>query len=202
MPVNISSFCISSTYDTLPSPSNLKRWKLTIEASFFLCNKDRSTTSHIFGACKFALSQGRFTFRHDSILRIIISNIRYFIKNIESAVPTSKQPMKIKFVKKETRVKIKNSSPNGILHQASDWVLLKDLDGTFSFLPHIAFTELKPDITIVSNKLKRVIHIELTCLCEENMEAWHNTKVNKYTPLKSVIENNGWSVDLFSVDWS
>ena len=33
MPVNLSSFCISSTYDTLPSPSNLKRWKLTTEAS-------------------------------------------------------------------------------------------------------------------------------------------------------------------------
>ena len=32
------------------------------------------------------------------------------------------------------------------------------------------------------------------------MEAWHNAKVNKYLPLKSVIENNGWSVDLFAVE--
>ena len=48
MPVNLTSFCISSTYDTLPSPNNLKRWKLTTEASCFLCNKDTSTTSHIF----------------------------------------------------------------------------------------------------------------------------------------------------------
>ena len=32
------------------------------------------------------------------------------------------------------------------------------------------------------------------------MEAWHNVKVNKYLPLKSVIENNGWSVDLFAVE--
>ena len=66
MPVNLSSFCISSTYDTLPSPSNLKRWKVTTEASCFLCNKDPCTTSHILGACKVALSQGRFTFRHDN----------------------------------------------------------------------------------------------------------------------------------------
>ena len=42
--------------------------------------------------------------------------------------------------------------------------------------------------------------IELTCPCEENTEAWHNAKVNKYLPLKSVIENNGWSVDLFAVE--
>ena len=200
MPVNLSSFCISSTYDTLPSPSNLKRWKLTNEASCFLCNKDPCTTSHILGACKVALSQGRFTFRHDNVLRIIITNIRSSIKNIKSTVPASKQPIKIKFVKKGTRVKNKNSSPSGILHQASDWVLLGDLDGSFSFPPHIAFTELRPDIIIFSNKLKRVILIELTCPCEENMEAWHNAKVNKYMPLKSVIENNGWNVDLFAVE--
>ena len=205
MPVNLSSFCISSTYDTLPSPSNLKRWKLTTEASCFLCNKDPCTTSHILGACKVAckvlpLSQRRFTFRHDNVLRIIITNIRSSIKNIKSTVPASKQPIKIKFVKKGTRVKNKNSSPSGILHQASDWVLSGDLDGSFFFPPHIGFTELRPDIVIFSNKLKRVILIELTCPCEENMEPRHNAKVNKYMPLKSTIENNGWNLDLSAVE--
>ena len=199
MPANLSSFCISSTYGTLPSPSTLKRWKLATEASCFLCNKDTCTTSHVLGACIVALSQGRFTFLHDNVLRIIITNIRSSIKNIKSRVPTSKQPIKIKFVKKGTEVK-NNSSPSGILHQASDWVLLGKLDGSFSFPLHIAFTELRPDITIFSDKLKRVILIELTCPCEENMEAWHHTKVNKYMPLKRVIENNGWNVDLFPVE--
>ena len=70
MPVNVYSFWISSTYDTLPSPSNLKRWKLTTEASCFLCNKNTITTSHILGACKVALSQDIFTFHHDNVLRI------------------------------------------------------------------------------------------------------------------------------------
>ena len=40
MPVNLTSFCISSTYETLSSPSNLKRWIFTTEASCFLCDKD------------------------------------------------------------------------------------------------------------------------------------------------------------------
>ena len=87
-----------------------------------------------------------------------------------------------------------------MLHQASDWVWLGDLDGTFSFLPDITFTELRPDTTIFSNKLERVILIELTFPCEENMEAWHNAKINKYMPLKSATENNGWSVELFAVE--
>ena len=33
------------------------------------------------------------------------------------------------------------------------------------------------------------------------MEAWHNAKINKYMPLKSVIENNSYSVDLFAVEF-
>ena len=119
MPVNLSSFCISSTYETLPSPSSLKRWKLTTEASCFLCNKDICSTSHILDACEVALSQGRFTFRHDHVLRIIITNARSFIKNIESTVPTSKQPIKIKFVKKVTRVKNKRSQSLVMYHLIS-----------------------------------------------------------------------------------
>ena len=108
--------------------------------------------------------------------------------------------MQINSVKKGTRVKNKNYSPSEILHQTSGWVLLEDLDGIFSFPPHIAFTELRPDITIFSSKLKRVILMELTCPCEENIEAWHNAKVNKYMPLKGVIENNSCSADLFAVE--
>ena len=38
VPVNLTSFSISSTYNTLPSPSSLKRWKLATKASCFLCN--------------------------------------------------------------------------------------------------------------------------------------------------------------------
>ena len=119
------------------------------------------TTSHILGTCKVALSQGRFYFPHDNVLRIVISNKRSSIKTIKSSVPSSKQPLKIKFVKRGTKVKTKNSSASGILHQASDWVLLEDLDGTFSFPQHIRFTELRPDITIFSNKLKRVVSFML-----------------------------------------
>ena len=48
---------------------------------------------------------------------------------------------------------------------------------TAIYVPELAFTELRPDITIFSNKLKRVILIELTCPCEENMKASHNAKV-------------------------
>ena len=95
----------------------------------------------------------------------------------------------------------KRSPPIGILHHASDWVLIADLNGNYRFPVHIAFIQLKPDITIFSNNLRKVIFIELTCPCEENMESWQSTKISKYLALKTMIESNGWCVELFAVEF-
>ena len=94
----------------------------------------------------------------------------------------------------------KRSPPVHILHQASDWVLIADLNSNYCYPVHIAFTQLTPAITIFSNNLRKVILIELTCPCEENMESWHSTKINKYLALKTIIESNGWCVELFAVE--
>ena len=32
------------------------------------------------------------------------------------------------------------------------------------------------------------------------MESWHSTKINKYLALKTIIESNGWCVELFAVE--
>ena len=79
--------------------------------------------------------------------------------------------------------------PVAILHQASGWIVLADLNSNYCFPVHIAFTQLRNDITIFSNNLRKVILIELTCPCEENMEAWHGTEINKYLALKTIIES-------------
>ena len=81
----------------------------------------------------------------------------------------------------------------------SGWVLIKDLTSNYCFPVHTAFTQPRPHITIFSNNLRKVILIELTCPCEENMESWHSTKINKYLALKTITEFNGWCVELFPV---
>ena len=163
-----------------------------------LCSKDVCTTAHILGACKVALQQGRFTFRHDTVLHQVIEALQTFISNIKEAVPISAKSSM--FVKKGAKVPHKRTPPVGILHYASDWVLLADLNSNYCFPVHIAFTQLRPDITIFSNSLRKVILIELTCSCEENMQSWHSTKIYKYLALKTVIEYNGWCVELFAVE--
>ena len=47
MSVNLTLLCLASTFDTLPSLTNLKKWRITTEAMCTLCSKDLCTTPHI-----------------------------------------------------------------------------------------------------------------------------------------------------------
>ena len=198
IPPNLLSFCLSSTYDVLPSPSNLRRWRICSEASCFLCHKEVCTTAHILDACKKALSQGRFTFRHDSVLKDLVEQIKSFLSDLP--LTASKKVNKIYFVKAGKCVAKSNKKPTGTLHLTSDWVLLSDLCNNYVFPGHIAISALRPDIVLFSNALKRAILIELTCPCEENIESWHSNKLLRYSGLVNMIKHNGWYVDLFAVE--
>ena len=199
MPPNLLSFCLASTYDVLPSPSNLKRWRISTESSCFLCGKDVCTTAHVLGACKTSLSQGRFTFRHDSVLKNLSEILSSFVKDLPLTSP--KKLNTISFVKAGKSVPKKSrSKPSGILHLSNDWIIMTDLNDYYVFPGHIAPSALRPDIVLYSNSLKHVILLELTCPCEENMESWHSTKLTKYSCLVNTIKSNGWCVDLFAIE--
>ena len=89
MPANITSFCIASKCDTFPSPTHLKSCRITMEAMYTLCSKDLCTTAHILGACKVSLLQGRYTFKHDTVLCQAIEAVKTFISNTKEAAPIS-----------------------------------------------------------------------------------------------------------------
>ena len=82
--------------------------------------------AYILGACKVSLQQVRYTFRHDTVLHKIIKSLKSFILSIKQAAPISPKSS-FKSVKMGTKVPGKRTSPVGILHQTSDWVLLLDL---------------------------------------------------------------------------
>ena len=90
LPQPLVSFCIQSSYNLLPCPSNLFRWKLSLDSLCFLCKSPKATVSHILSGCKVALDQKRYTFRHDSILRVIIECLEDFLK---SYTPSSSQKL-------------------------------------------------------------------------------------------------------------
>ena len=109
------------TMSFLP-PTTLSRWRIFSEASCFLCHKEVCTAAHILGSYKKALSQGRFTFRHDSILKDLVEQIKSFLSDIH--LTASKKVSKSSFVKAGKCVAKSNKKPTGLLHLTSDWVLL------------------------------------------------------------------------------
>ena len=61
------SFLVRSTYDVLPSPTNLVRWKIKNDDKC-RCGK-LGTLKHILSNCSMAME--RYTWRHNEVLKII-----------------------------------------------------------------------------------------------------------------------------------
>ena len=122
MPSSLLSFCLNATYGTLPSASNLKRWQITTETSCFLCQKNVCTSAHILGACQVALQQQRFTYRHYSVLILLVSALSQFLS---SFVPSQDSSTKMIFVKEgQTPKDIKKKQKTGLLRSAPKWKVL------------------------------------------------------------------------------
>ena len=195
----LTSFVLGATFDTLPSPTNLKRWHITTEADCSLCSVKVCTTAHVLSGCKVALSQGRYTFLHDSILRVLHNSLSKFL----SLMSPVKACLSLSscFVKQGKRLCFSKKKPHvGILHESSDWKLSVDFDSSLVFPSFIAITSSRPDIVIYSVLKKTVILIELTSPCEENFEDRHFDKIARYEALCVSIRENGWRHHLFAIE--
>ncbi len=102
-------FLIMAIDDTLPSPKNLHQW-LGIEKSCDLCGTINASLQQVLSGCKTALTQGRFRWRHDQVLKKLAEVLEksrqeannqsplesrcriYFLRQAEPAMHTSKRP--------------------------------------------------------------------------------------------------------------
>ena len=71
LPRGVLSFAVRSSIDFLPTLSNLKCWGKRTNAHCQLC-KNNESLCHVLNNCSVSLNQGRYTWRHDSILRHIV----------------------------------------------------------------------------------------------------------------------------------
>ena len=75
IPQGILKFAINAGINTLPSFDNLKRWgKRTSDRCPFCGNIQ--TLAHILSNCNVFLDQGRYTWRHNSVLSSLINVVR------------------------------------------------------------------------------------------------------------------------------
>ena len=201
---SLLSFALNSVQLTLPTPDNLQRWNKQSEANCKLCRKQNCTLLHILTGCSKALMEGRYTWRHDSILGIISRYLRAVIveKNKETpAVAKTTKEKFVNFVRAGQKPKKEGVKKEGMLDLAADWLLYDDLgERKLVFPVYICATTLRPDIIMVSNNTKAIILVELTSPAEENIQQRNSDKRKKYEGLIEQCRLNGWKANLFCVE--
>ncbi|GFN73709.1 polyprotein [Plakobranchus ocellatus] len=158
------SFFIRYVYDLLPSNANLVRWGKKDDPTCPLC-QGRQTREHVMSSCKVALSQGRYTWRHNRVLQELASVIstakgEIHPSSISSTVFTTEGGVK-KWHGGSITI---NTHRKGLLDGCDEWERHPDV---------IRKTALRPDIVIHSTSIQQIIMVELTEPYESKMEEAH-----------------------------
>ena len=194
----------------------------SVDPSCQLCGRPASLR-HFLNACPSALHQGRYTWRHDSVLRIMKRHFLSFLQStstqnaIAQRANLSSQPY-ICFVpagsvaRRPDRYQTHSSnlhnrhpmlSTKALLLTANDWEFLFDLgDSQLVFPPEITVTTQRPDIVIFSRSKKAVLLIELIVPLEDRdrATAGHTRKENRYAALVQQCCENRWFARCVAVE--
>ena len=193
-----SSFLIKLVYNCLPTPANKNKW-LRKEELCTLCG-GQGTLNYILSGCHIALSQGRYKWRHDKVLRELSNSIEVKLK--ENRQSTAKPSNKsINFVREgEKTTQAKKELLDCYLTSTKDWKMSVDIGKSLKIPPEITFTNLRPDITLISNQTKQIGIVELTVPNEDRIEISGELKRQKYEQIAQDGKLNGWRVKIWAVE--
>lgn len=130
------SFLIRSTYDVLPTPTNLNQW-LGEDPSCPLCSTP-ATLRHILVGCKVSLSQGRYTWRHNQVLKGLAATLesrRTPINALPPRVTNSANPIAFVREGQQGQRKFPPRARLGELEAARDWQMLVDVGQRLTVQP-------------------------------------------------------------------
>ena len=82
LPSGQLSFILQACSDTLPTQVNLQRWKFQLQAKCKLCDSGNATIHHILNGCPEALSGGRYSWRHDCVLKYLANSLKRAISDM------------------------------------------------------------------------------------------------------------------------
>ena len=171
LPVGQLSFLLRAGSDCLPTPMNLYRWNYRVSNSCPLCQSPNATTAHILNGCPEALNQGRYTWRHDSVLNGLVSHV--LSKIDDSTKIFADLPGK----------RASDSPPATIPNNISTTTSRPDL--VLISRPEITLLEL----TVPSNSLKALAAAKSRKSLKSN-----------YLQLMTDLEGDGWSVSYFTLE--
>lgn len=180
------SFIIRAMYDQLPTGDNLARWNVTQDVKCALCGGTQ-TLHHVLSACTEALGSGRYTWRHNQVLRKLLEAV---------------DCARLKANAKEDRSTGRPAAGYdcGFLERATDWRVIADLPNMRAYPEIIKKCNVRPDIVLMSEVTKTAVVIELTVPYESNMSESHEFKLAKYEPLICDLHRGGYKTHMFAVE--
>ena len=78
LPRGTVKFLLNSALDTLPTNSNLCKWGKKSNSNCDLC-RGKETLLHTLNSCPRMLDQGRYTWRHNSVLNLIVNALETYV---------------------------------------------------------------------------------------------------------------------------
>jgi zinc-binding in reverse transcriptase len=203
----VISFVLNAQINSVKTPAMLKLWGYTETSHCPLCSQPKCTLHHILVHCDVALKQGRFTWRHDSVL----SNIEHALKKLVEETNQRKPRVSGETIRNnlyQCFVRAGKEKPSkqpqgkaGLLSGANDWKLLVDYDHEKIVYPPVICASIeRPDAVLWSCKTRAVILVELTCPAEEGVEAAQLRKENRYFKLVNDSREAGWRAELLTIE--
>ncbi|KAJ8347374.1 hypothetical protein SKAU_G00287750 [Synaphobranchus kaupii] len=191
-------FGLGATTPTWQKATPNERWHLVVEE----CAAP-ATLKHILVGCKNSLTQGRYTWHHNQVLRCLAAALEY--KRVATnAIPLNAQttfPQLTSFIREGEKQWINPSPPVSCsLNAARDWEMRIDLSQRLTFPSEITVTNLCPDLVLWSNSCRRVFIVELTVPWEDAIDEAYERKKLRYANLAAEAEERGWDVKLRPVE--
>ena len=166
----VISFLLNAQINSVRTPDMLKLWGFIDSAACHLCAAPLCSLHHILVNCNFALNQGRYTWRHDSVLvnlKRTLEEALSFFNNRRPAVfaELARKDFHRSFVRPGQTRKLPSATPRrGLLDFANDWKMQVDFASKPTVFPPLIYaTAERPDIVLWSPLSRTVILLELTC---------------------------------------
>ena len=74
-------FALRVVYGTVITPSMKSKWDENEDGNCKLCVNNRGTIQHILSGCPVSLQQGRYTWRHNKVLKQIYDQVLYHVEH-------------------------------------------------------------------------------------------------------------------------
>ena len=200
------SWTANAIGDTLPTNVLLRIWKATTVDKCDLCQQPNCSLLHILNSCKVALNQGRYTWRHDQVLKLIHRVVQEGMQVANNSSTTAMGKIWLRSGETAPPKDPKSRDVGHLLAGAKKWRCMFDLPDSAGVYPtvtvpgEILSSKQRPDGVVWSEQSRRIILIELTVPWEENMEAATKRKQSRYASISDMLRKRGWMVTLLTVE--